>query len=362
MVVIKMTKLSREQLVNNVDLVKVFRANKQDDDVYEALKKANFVTRASKPNNDEVTPSKDPYFIKHPEWSVLPYKLPDANIVIDVFVSNKSYRNIFPDDDNTDSMYYSRVVNFEEMSNWNDMFNTSNVTMYVRINGLKKDNGTMIIDVRSFIEIYNLVYPRHFYDMYEKNIGRTIDWKGMGVELYGGVLQIQKNKNVLYLNVWTVNRDIDVDNWPYADQILKQFVEELELRDVHGARVMAMLNPSKDHVNALKNISEISMQMVDTSTDKDDSSTGETDLQDEAIAVKKKTFKSELTRLFLYESLLIVIGYFRLKMHQTSDGVMSTGSALIITIISAAVGIIVCLLISKFKAKKAYNLYINTHS
>jgi len=164
------------------------------------------------------------------------------------------------------------------------------------------------------------------------------------------------------LNVWTVNRDIDVDNWPYADQILKQFVEELELRDVHGARVMAMLNPSKDHVNALKNISEISMQMVDTSTDKDDSSTRETDLQDEAIAVKKKTFKSELTRLFLYESLLIVIGYFRLKMHQTSDGVMSTGSALIITIISAAVGIIVCLLISKFKAKKAYNLYINTHS
>lgn len=255
-----MPKLSKEQLANNVDLVKAAHSNKQDDLIFDALRKAHFLTRASRPNNNEVGPSKSDYFREHPEWSVLPYRLPDANVAIDVFVSNKLYRAIFAKDD--DSKYYARVVNFEEMSMWDNMFNTFNGEMYVRIHGLSKDDNVMVINVKVFIEIYKSAYPRHFYDMHAKHIGKTLDWEHMGVELYSGVLQVQKNRNVLFLNVWTIDRSIDVDKWQYANEILDKLVTELESRGLHDVKVNAMLNPSKAHVDELSKISQITTQAV----------------------------------------------------------------------------------------------------
>ena len=84
----------------------------------------------------------------------------------------------------------------------------------------------------------------------------------MGVELYSGVLQVQKNRNVLFLNVWTIDRSIDVDKWQYANEILDKLVTELESRGLHDVKVNAMLNPSKAHVDELSKISQITTQAV----------------------------------------------------------------------------------------------------
>jgi len=348
-----MSKLSKEQLVNNVDLVKAFRKNEEGEVMYDALQKAYFVTRASRPNNDEVGPSKDDYFIKHPEWSVLPYRLPDANIAIDVFVSNKSYKAIFAEDD--DSKYYARIVNFEEMSMWNDMFNTFNGEMYVRIHGLNKDDNVMIINVNAFAEIYNLVYPRHFYDMYNKNLGKTVNWEHMGVELYSGVLQVQKNKNILFLNVWTTDRSIDVNEWEYASEILDILVAELESRGIHNAKVNAILNPSKAHVDELSRVSEITVQAVTVA--QHPAQSGVTDLERNALQIKKRTFKSEMIRIFIGDVFLGVLAYVRLIQHQ-----IAAVDSLIISIICVVFGLIVGLIVAKVKSKNAYKSYLNSHS
>ena len=348
-----MSKLSKEQLTNNVDLVKVVRKNEDGELLRDALRKAHFLTRASRPNNDEVGPSKSDYFLKHPEWSVLPYRLPDANIAIDVFVSNKSYRAIFAEDD--DSKYYARVVNFEEMSMWNDMFNTFNGEMYVRIHGLSKDDNVMVIDVRSFIDVYNFVYPRHFYDMHNKNIGKTLDWEHMGVELYSGVLQVQKNRNVLFLNVWTVDRTIDVDKWQYANEILDELAAELESRGIHNVKVNAILNPSKAHVDELSRISEITVQAVTVAQQQ--AQPAVTDLQADALQIKKQVFKSEMTKMVITEILLVILGYVRLRLHQAPVVV-----ALIIVIVFGTLGLFVGFVISKVKSNKAYKSYVNSHS
>ena len=350
-----MSKLSKEQLVNNVDLVKAVRKNKEDKVLYDALQKAHFLTRASRPNNDEVGPSKSDYFLKHPEWSVLPYRLPDANIAIDVFVSNKSYRAILAEDD--DSKYYARVVNFEEMSMWNDMFNTFNGEMYVRIHGLSKDDNVMVIDVRSFIEIYNFVYPRHFYDMHNKNIGETLDWEHMGVELYSGVLQVQKNRNVLFLNVWTTDRSIDVDKWQYANEILDELAAELESRGIHDVKVNAILNPSKAHVDELSKITDITLQAVTVAQQQQQAQPAVTDLEKDALQIKKRTFKSEMIRIFIGDFFLGVLAYVRLIQHQ-----MAAIDSLAISIICVIFGFTVGLFVAKVKAKNAYKSYLNSHS
>lgn len=348
-----MPKLSKEQLANNVDLVKAVHSKEQDDLIYDALQKAYFVTRASRPNNDEVGPSKSDYFLKHPEWSVLPYRLPDANIAIDVFVSNKSYRAIFAADD--DSKYYARVVNFEEMSMWDDMFNTFGGEMYVRIHGLSKDDKVLIINVKVFIEIYNHVYPRHFYDMYSKHIGKTVDWEHMGVELYSGVLQVQKNRNVLFLNVWTIDRSIDVDKWEYANKILDTLFEEMESRGIHDVKVNAILNPSKAHVDALSRISEITVQAVTVAQHQAQS--GATDLEKDALQVKKQAFKSEMSKMVITEILLVILGYVRLTYHQ-----MPVVLSLIFVIVFGTLGLFVGFLIAKVKSNNAYKAYLNSHS
>lgn len=363
-----MDKLTKEQLRGNMQLVRAMRANKQGDEFYDALKDAWFLATFSNQGILEYE-SASYYYKSMKRDTAVRYELPDGNLLIDLYISNKSYKN--DNKEATNPKYHAKAVNFEEIVTWDSYTVASGVSLYIRIFGAGSSEP-YVLSIGQFLTVHNYVYPAHYYDMYAKKIGQSIDWKAINVFAYGGTLQVQKNLNTLYLAVWT--HDVDLIH-EHCGDLVDALKEELAQRKIINLDVQILINPSKEGFDKAKEWSGITSQIVDVDKDekiqeKNKSSTSvkkindaPTDLIQSALLVKKQVFKKEFSYMIFYEILLLILCYFRTLVHMSQEGnPTASRDALIITVIIAPVLLLMCYFISRHRSKKAYKAYINAHS
>lgn len=363
-----MDKLTKEQLRGNIPLVKVMRANKHGDEFYDALKDAWFLATFSE--SDVLEYESASYYHKSNKRELaVRYQLPDGNLIIDLYISNKSYNN--DNKEATNPKYHAKAVNFEEIATWDSYTVDSGVSLYIRIFGMGSSEP-YVLSIGQFLRVHNNVYPAHYYDMYAKKISQSIDWRTIGAYAYGGVLQVQKNLNTLYLAIWT--QDIDSTSKYYGD-LTDALKEELTQRKIMDLDVQILINPSKEGFDKAKEWSGITAQIVDVDKDaklqeKKKSPTSvkkvtdsPTDLIQSALLVKKQAFKKQFSYMLLYGVLLLILNYFRTSVHMSQAGnPTASRDALIITVIIAPFLLLIAYFVSRYRSKKAYKAYINAHS